>query len=359
MKNSINNILIIIYRNIGDVLLSTILLENLKHYFPNSKIDYAINKECKDGIKNNPFINKIYAYDRKKIKPLPFLKRFQEEIKYIKQIIKNNYDLIFNLTEGDRGTFISLLSSAKIKIGVESRNILFKVFKPYNYFINDKISQHTAIKYLSFLNAMNLKPAKFNINFFFDDKSNKKIENLLKNKNITNFIVVHPVSRWMFKSWESEKFAKTIDYIQRNMNLKVIITGSPSKKELKKCNDIVSLCKTSPLNLAGKLTLIELGALISKAKFYFGVDTAPMHMAAALNIPVIALMGGSNVKIWGPWNNGKILTYEFIDGVQKKGIHTVISRTNHTIFYENGIKKSKGMSDITTKEVIEILKELK
>lgn len=283
----------------------------------------------------------------------------QEEIKYVKQIIKNRYDLILSLTEGDRAAFISLFSKAKIKVGIKPRNIFFDFIKPYNFYVDDKIYQHTVLKYLSFLKAINLNPVKYSISLAFDSNSNKYIENFLTKQNINNFVIVHPVSRWMFKSWESDRFAKVIDYIQTNLKLKVIITGSSSKKEIDKCKEIISMCKTSPINLAGKLTLNELAALIKKAKFYFGVDTAPMHTAAALNTPIVALMGGSDVKLWGPWNNGKILTYDFKNGVQKRGIHTVISRTDHSIFYENGIKKTKGMKDISVDEVINILKEFK
>ena len=96
-------VLIIKYRNIGDVLLSTPLINNLKHHYPDSVIDFALNKGCEDMVLNNPNINKVIIYDRSRIKRLGVFSRLKEEVGLINKVYQQKYDIVINLTEGDRG----------------------------------------------------------------------------------------------------------------------------------------------------------------------------------------------------------------------------------------------------------------
>jgi len=157
----------------------------------------------------------------------------------------------------------------------------------------------------------------------------------------------------MFKCWEDDRMAKMIDYLQQDKGVKVIITGAPVKKELYRIDKILELCETNPVNLSGKLTLKHLACLSSKAKLFFGVDTAPMHMAAATNTPVVALFGASFPVIWGPWNNiSDKKLFQDIDGSQANGLHHMVSNMDHEILYKNEVKKSKGMTLIDIDDVL-------
>lgn len=349
-------ILIIKFRNIGDVLLSTSLIENLKLNYPNAKIDYALNSNCTEMLKLNPNVNNLFEYNRDKIKNKNFFLQILEELKYIKSIIKNGYDITINLTEGDRGSLISLLCKSKIKLGYKSRKGILKFIQTYTKIgIEDK-NIHSVEKDLQFIKLLNKNIIKKRVSIYWDKNDEKKINTILNSHNISSFIHIHPVSRWMFKCWEDKKMAKTIDYLQNIQNVKVIITSSPNKVELDRVNNILSLCNTNPINLSSNLSLKELACLSSKAKLFFGVDTAPMHIAAAVGCPTIGIFGASFPHVWGPWfNNSNRTSFKFTDGIQKSGIHSIVSNTDHTIYYENQIKKSRGMTNIALEDVQKIL----
>jgi heptosyltransferase-3 len=70
---------------------------------------------------------------------------------------------------------------------------------------------------------------------------------------------------------------------------------------------VLKECRAAPVDLAGRLSLKELGALISKARLFFGADSAPMHLASAVNTPAVALFGPSGVYNWGPWGEGHLV----------------------------------------------------
>jgi len=119
-------ILIIKFRNIGDVLLVTPLIRNLKHHYPGARIDMAVNKETESMVSSHPDVNKVIIYDREKIKLLPLYKRLWQEIAFFNAFRKVNYDIAINLTGGDRGAFIVLLSRAAIRIGGVNKNWVLK-----------------------------------------------------------------------------------------------------------------------------------------------------------------------------------------------------------------------------------------
>jgi len=122
-------ILIIKFRNIGDVLLSTPLISNLKNIYPGSVIDFALNKGCEDMVSDNPNINNIIIYDRPRIKKLSLLSQLKEEIRFTRNIRNNHYDMVINLTEGDRGAQLAFLSGASKKLGFPVRKGLLSKIK--------------------------------------------------------------------------------------------------------------------------------------------------------------------------------------------------------------------------------------
>ncbi len=92
MNNKINpkKILIMKFRNIGDVLLTTPLIKNLKLNYPDALIDIAVNKGTQDMVTLNPNINEVIIYDREKIKRLSLLKKIIAELKFVFSIRKKN-----------------------------------------------------------------------------------------------------------------------------------------------------------------------------------------------------------------------------------------------------------------------------
>ncbi|MBC8147662.1 MAG: putative lipopolysaccharide heptosyltransferase III [Bacteroidetes bacterium] len=352
-------ILIIKFRNIGDVLLSTPLISNLKSVCPDTSIDFALNKGCEDMLTSNPNINDIIVYDRSRIKKLSIFSQLKEEIRFTRNIRKKRYDMVINLTEGDRGAQLALLSGANIKLGFPVRKGLLSKIKIFDKLGNDKKWQHTVEKDLQFINLLGKKINNKEVKIYWSSAVEQEVDKILADNNIEKFVHIHPVSRWMFKCWEDDRMASVIDYLQQDKGLKVIITGAPVKKELDRIDKILTLCNTKPVNLSGKLTLKHLACLSSKARLFFGVDTAPMHMAAATNTPVMALFGASYPVIWGPWNNNDDKKpFQDMDGLQSNGLHHMVSNMDHEIFYENRVKKTKGMALIDTDSALNTIREM-
>jgi heptosyltransferase-3 len=309
-------ILIMKFRNIGDVLLVTPLIKNLKLQFPNSLIDVAVNHGTQDMVTLNKNINDVLIYDRDTIKKLSFFNRAIAELKFAYMLRNKRYDMLINTTKGDRGAQLALFSGAKIKIGYGgTKNILTK--NVFTHILPSQKFRHTIETNLDVLSLFGLKIQEKKVEIFW----NKKDEIDIPYK----FVHIHPVSRWLFKCINDKTMAEIIDYIEDIHHLKVILTAAPVEEELNKIDSILSLCHSKPINMSGKLTLKQTASLNKKASFFIGVDTAIMHISAANDVPVLAFFGPSGADHWGPWDNDKMESgYTIRRGFQSMGKHRVI-----------------------------------
>ena len=303
----IRSILVIKLRHIGDVLLTTPAFRALRVAYPGAKIYAVVNSGTADMLTLNPNIDEVI--------PLKKGQGMLRELEFIKRVRALKPDLAINMTEGDRGAIMALLSGARYRIGVdpEGEGFFGKKFL-YSHTVGyPRMRTHRVFMDLGLLAPLGIKADKPRLELYFSPDDAMAVESLLKTNGITDgdrIAVVHPTSRWLFKCWRDEAAAGVIDYLE-GRGIKVILTSGPEKKELDKIASIISLTKNKPVDLSGRLTLKQLAALIKRSLLYFGVDTAPMHMAAAVGTPVVALFGPSDSKVWGPFSDkSKVIALE-------------------------------------------------
>lgn len=368
IKDDIKNILVIKLRHIGDVLLSIPVFNALKETYPKSDIFALVNSGTDELLKNNPTIRKIIVFDRS-LKKLKLLDRYKNELLFVKSIRDNKFDMTIDLTGGDRAAIISFLSGAKYRIGIDpnGKGFIGKRYL-YTHLSNIDGSIHMVLQNLKVLERIGIKTKPRTVDIYVDKETLSFIDMLqtkYKIKDEDIIIHIHPTSRWLFKCWKDEFMAEIIKWLLEK-DVRVIITSSPDKKEMEKVKKIMSMTqsnlnyKSNLIDLSGKTTLQQLASISKRADLFFGVDSAPMHIAAAVDTPVIALFGPSGAFNWGPWDNkssSNEKVYKKRNGIQRMGKHTVIQKEWNCIPCGRdgcrGTKISKCLIDITP----EIIKE--
>lgn len=295
LKN-VKKILVIKLRQLGDVLLTTPLFQVLKETCPDAEIDAYVYQEAKELLEDHPAVSEILVYDRA-WKKRSFFSRLKKEISVFSQIRKKGYDLVINLTEGDRGAIGALISKAPIRVGFLPKGKIQK--KIYHYLIKESpLPRHSVEKNLDALRVIGIFPPMEKRKLFFSISSiaREKVDALIQGP----FILIHPGSRWRFKCWPIQKMRELTSHLLEKGE-KVVFSGSFDPLELEMIEKITK--GLDVLNLAGKLSLKELAALIEKSEYLISVDSLPFHLASALKKSVIALFGPTSEKTWGPWQN--------------------------------------------------------
>ncbi len=311
--STIRRVLVIKLRHHGDVLLTSPLLSVLKNHAPHVEIDALVYQDTQEMLSLHPAIGNIFCVDRA-WKKLGLLKRLGYEIRLIKALRNRRYDLLIHLTENPRGPWLARLLHPRFSVAREftrKRGKLWRNSFSHLYRLPAR-PRHTVEQHLDALRRLGIYPGQDERRLVLVSgvEAENDIRQLLEQHGLHNkgFIHLHPTSRWLFKCWEVDKYAALIDALQ-DMGQRVVITAAPSKPEMELVRKIKIKLSRAVVDFSGQLNLKQLSALTAQAKCFVGVDSAPMHIAAAMQTPIVALFGPSGELEWGPWQvTSRVLT---------------------------------------------------
>ncbi len=338
-------VLVIKLRKIGDVLLSVPTIRAIREHLPDSYIAALVNKGTEEMLSGNPLLDEVISFDRS-VKGLPLLQSLSAQAGLIWRIRNKKFDLVVDLTSGDRPALIALLSGAKYRLGHDpgGQGFLGKKYCYTHLVLPGGEEKHVVESNLDVVRLLDMDTADKSVSIFIPPEDQARVDEWLKGGNDSP-VHIHPTSDWLFKCWRDEAYARLIDYLQLERKLKVVLTSGPTAKELEKVTAILKLARSQPLNLTGRTSLKQLAAVSIRSKLFIGVDSAPMHIAAAVGTPVIALFGPSGEHNWGPWGQG----------------HTVISKDWPCRPCGRdgcqGSKRSKCLEEISLDEVKAVVEE--
>lgn len=262
-------ILVIQTAFLGDVILATPVVTEVKRLFPDILIDVLVKSGNEQLITSHPDINDVLIFTKKEGK-------WKSLFSLIRSIRKNNYDVVINLHRFGSSGLLTLFSGAKETRGF-SKNPFSSFFtKRFSHEIGNGL--HEVERNLSLIQDWGAQK-QVRPSLFPTDTDFERIRSYQKNP----YIVLAPASIWFTKQLPVDQWVQLI----HQLNLKIYLIGGPSDLEL--CEQIQSKCPTKSIEiLAGKLTLMQSAALISGAQRTFVNDSGPLHIASAMNAPVTA-----------------------------------------------------------------------
>ena len=296
--------LVVMLRHHGDVLLASPVLGALKAHAPKVEIDALVYDDTAPMLDGHPALARMHVVGRNwKKEGLPA--RFVAEFELYRALRARRYDLLIHLTEQPRGAWLARFLGARFSVApvVPGRGRFWARSFTHLYPLARNGRRHKVEANLDALRRIGVQPAmdERRMKFIPGAAAQARVAALLAAEGLTEggYIQIHPASRWRFKCWTSERNAQLIDRLSAAH--RVVLTAAPDPDELALVDEIVAKTATRPLVLAGKLQIKELGALTAGARLFVGVDSMPMHLAAAMGTPAVALFGPSGEEEWRPW----------------------------------------------------------
>ncbi|MBI5407459.1 MAG: putative lipopolysaccharide heptosyltransferase III [Nitrospirae bacterium] len=302
----VKSILLFKLRYAGDVLMTTPAIRLLRQGYPEARITMVVNKGTEDVLRHNPHLNQILTIDRELIENAPFYTRLPYEWRVLKMLRKGNYDLSVDFDSGERAAFLALLSRASLRVGLRYPRGLRRLI--FNRQVRIKGPLHTVERNLMLIEkTLGLIRKDDRLELDTGPEEDRRMALWLRRHRLfgKDLVVIHPGARFWFKRWPAKKWASLMDILQGELGLSVIITGGG--REMEDVRAILSKMKTPVFSLAGQTTILELAALVRKATLFIGNDSGPMHIAAAMGTPVIALFGPTDPSVWKPWGKGHVV----------------------------------------------------
>ena len=299
----IRRILVIKLRHHGDVLLTSPVFSALKRHIPGAEIDALVYADTAPMLTLHPDIAEVHRIDRD-WKELGWFARLRKERHLFSVLRAADYDLIVHLTEHWRGAWLARFLGARWAVGPSRAGKRWKRSFTHRFAHPKNALRHVVEANLDALRRIGIYPAPEERKLILvpGREAEAQISVHLRSLGLENkrFIHIHPASRWFFKCWTVERMAALIRRLQADGE-RVVLTAAPSRTETEMVDAIQARLEAPVASLAGQLNLKELAALTGRAKLFVGVDSAPMHMAAAMGTPTVALFGPSGDKQWGPW----------------------------------------------------------
>ncbi len=299
-------ILIVKLSAIGDVIHTLPSLNAIKRHYPDAHITWLIEEAASSLIVEHEALYRVIISKRKKwVKGIfgsSCLKNIKETYQFLKELRDTKYDLIIDFQGLLKSATLIALARGKRKTGFDKG----MEHMEYSYiFLNERIppvnmDNHALLRNLMLINALGIKSKEIEYKLPVSFYTHKITDELLERHGIKDarlLVAINPVAKWITKLWDNRKFALLADRLIEKYNASVIFTGSQSDRST--IDNILSGMSYGAVNLAGETTLKTLAALYEKTKFLISTDTGPMHMAAAIDTPVIALFGPT-----APWRTG-------------------------------------------------------
>ena len=300
---SVRHVLVVKLRHHGDVLLSSPVFRVLKNRAPHLEVDALVYADTRDMLAGHPEIAEIHGIDRAwKRQGLAVQARREGEL--LAALHRRRYQLLVHLTDHWRGAWLAQVLRPRWSVAPARPNRFWGWSFSHRYPLPRFTPRHTVETNLDALRRLGIYPETDEKRLVMvpGAEAEARVEALLASHRLDakGFIQVHPTSRWLFKTWTEAKNAELLRRLVRDGH-RVVVSGAPDAREKAIVGRILAAAGEGVTDLAGQLTLREMAALSARARLFFGVDSAPMHIAAAVGTPVVALFGPSNEKQWGPW----------------------------------------------------------
>ena len=286
-------LLMVITRRIGDVLLATPVLRSLKARWPATLIDVLVFEGTEGILTGNPDIAEVIT-----IAARPTAGRHMALLAWLFR----RYDLAISLVPSDRPTVYSAIAG-KRSVGLlldapgqRWKQRLLSQWIPYR-----PGKQHTIRGYLSVLAALGV-PSITDVATSHTQADIDAVDSVLTG-SCASIAVLHPYPKFRYKMWPADHWVTLARWLLQQ-GMRVVISGSSDEREREYVQAIAVELPPTVVNAAGKLSLGGAAALLKRAQFYVGPDTAITHLAAATGMPTIALFGPTDPVRWGPWPKG-------------------------------------------------------
>jgi lipopolysaccharide heptosyltransferase II len=282
----VDRILVVQTAFIGDVILTLPLVQALKDFFPEARIDLVVVPRVMDACRNHPAINQLIEYDKRGSER--GLRGLRQKGRQLRQ---NGYDLAFVPHRSLRSALLVFLAGIPLRIGFKTSlgRFLFTRRIPYER------ESHEIERNLALLEGVGVhRPGHILPSVYPGDREKGRIDQLIATAGLggtRQLAAIAPGTIWNTKRWLKERFAEVAESLAARKS-GVVIIGGPEDAELGE--EIKSLAH-SPLvyNAAGSLSLLESAELIRRCSVLVSNDSAPMHLAVAVRTPVVAIFGAT------------------------------------------------------------------
>ena len=299
------NILLIKMSSLGDILHTLPFAAALRELYPNAKISWLVHPQFAGFVPDPPVIDEVIYFDKVKFKKMGFSEKLTYYSEMKELLHSKHFDLVIDMQGLFKSAVLAAISGCSNRIG-------YCEMREGSGFISKAITgshakDHVIERYLDVARHLGAKVESLeDIKFPMPDltKETASVKTKLTDKGLSgDYMVIVPGARWKTKEWPVEHYAALAKKIVAT-GMYVVLAGGPD--DASKGAKIKELSESDMvIDMTGQTSLRELAALIKDCKVYISADTGPLHFAAALKKPLVAMYGPTLADRTGPYGSNK------------------------------------------------------
>jgi lipopolysaccharide heptosyltransferase I len=321
-KQDFRKILLIKLSAVGDVVHTIPVLNKLRRRYPAAQLDWLVTSPIAELLRHNPSITNIIEFERDVWSTPWRLAPFAAYARLAARLRAAAYDLVVDMHGQFRTAALTLATGAPARIGFDRPRARVWGASPRKFPLEARrhawqgaregswlaythhiavptLDLHAVDRYLNLGSILELDKGPADFSFPIPQSANSRVDSLLRQHHIdrADLVVMAPGTVWGTKHWGTEKFAKVAQHFL-SQGFAVVLIGTQRERNV--CEEVADLAPGA-VDLAGMTTLSELAALIRRAALNITNDSGPMHLAVALNRPVISIFGPTDPVWIGPY----------------------------------------------------------
>jgi heptosyltransferase-2 len=303
-------ILVIKPDHIGDFVLATPILVNLRHWYPEAHIAVLVGPSTAALADGCPLLQEVIVYRSTRFSKVPmFSKQAFENLVQVVRLSRRSFDLVIDLRPTLGTLMMAAMASWRTRLDYAGHRLRRALISPER----TGPAAHQVERNLELLSLVGKAFVRRTPIIWYTQDDRGRIESLLAEYGIgqrEQVCILHPGAAWEYRRWTPDGFAEIADWLFEESKLRVVLTGGPGDIEV--CAKIQQSASADIVNLGGKVAVRELAALFARAKLFVGYDSGPMHIAAACGIPVVALFGPGDHLLFSPYSSKAIVVRESV-----------------------------------------------
>ena len=345
-------ILLIKPSSLGDCLHALPVLNALRAAKPKAKISWLINSEYAEIIETHPGLDEVIRFNRAHFRARnPGFEAVKEICRLGGELRGKKFDLVIDLQGLLRSGIMAAATGADIRVGLADARELAGLFYTHRVQLKDT-DVHAVDRYMRCLEYLGIEGKERDFSLPVAAKASEEIEQMLAEDGVKpneKFVLVVPGARWESKRWAIEKFAEVIDAIKEELSLRCVLAGTGAEGKI--CERLVGMCQAEPVNLAGRTSLRQLVALVKRSELVLGHDSGTIHLAVAMNRPLVCIIGPTEPKRTGPYGREDSIVKANVDCWPCRQTNCADNKCMELISVEAVLRKikSKKRKEFTTK----------
>jgi heptosyltransferase-1 len=296
---------------IGDIVFSLPTLSGLRRLFPEARISWLVDERCKDLVAGHPDLDESIVIPfkalEKALKDRDWRWVWQTLSRLRKELRERSFDLTVDLHGLAKSALLVFLAKASFRIGSANTTGM----KEMSWLFSKEIppqpdALHTIERNLAVVSYLGGQLEQPQFKLTIPSAQKEEIQDILGKFGCSEkdkLIVIHPGAGWLSRRWPIQRYAELIHRLQKELPARLIIIGGAEggSKEDFLFKELFSLIRVPVLNLVQQLSLKQLMALLERTDLFVGNEAGPMHLATALNKPVVAIIGPTRPELTGPF----------------------------------------------------------